>query len=99
MRFVDRLFCGTDGNFKLTRKRKVGDADDTSLVGDRGYFVDETEYNEYQSAVEAAKGESFDKPVGHKFAHVQFEYSAKHSRKRAVGFVLEICISRRKRLV
>lgn len=30
---------GADGNFKLMRKRKTGDPDDVSLVGDRGYFA------------------------------------------------------------
>lgn len=36
-----------DGCHKFQKKKKIGDPDDISLVGDAGYFPDNSKYKDY----------------------------------------------------
>lgn len=46
-RFLDRLFIGLDGNFRLQRLDKREDPNDRSLAYGRSYFAETEELNEY----------------------------------------------------
>src|SRR5277367_6817907 len=60
-RHLNQLFLMEDGNHKLQRKRKIGNPDDHSLLGDKGYFPDEDKYKKYVSEI----GESIEASFAH----------------------------------
>jgi hypothetical protein len=55
-RHLNQLYLTTDGNHKLQRKKKHGDPEDASLLGDSGYFPNHQDYAKYIAAL----GESTD---------------------------------------
>jgi hypothetical protein len=48
---VSQLFLTKDGNHKLQQKKKIGDPDDVSLIGDAGYFPEDMKYQKYVAAM------------------------------------------------
>ena len=58
-RHINQLFTAEDGCHKFQKKKKIGDPDDVSLIGDAGYFPDNKKYKDYIAAagdtVEARK--------------------------------------------
>jgi hypothetical protein len=46
-RHVNQLFLAKDGCHKFQKKKKIGDPDDVSLIGDAGYFPDSVKYSNY----------------------------------------------------
>jgi hypothetical protein len=40
-----------DGCHKFQKKKKIGDPDDVSLIGEAGYFLDNDKYNKYLNRV------------------------------------------------
>ncbi|KAF9486051.1 hypothetical protein BDN70DRAFT_988377 [Pholiota conissans] len=52
------LFLSTDGNFRLQRKNKHDDPDDSALNNGRAYFVEEQDYIAYLNAVDQSDDRS-----------------------------------------
>ena len=46
-RHINQLFIAEDGCHKFQKKKKIGNPDDVSLLGDSGYFLDDKKYKEY----------------------------------------------------
>jgi len=47
LRHINQLFITEDGCHKFQKKKKIGDPDDISLIGNAGYFLDDNVYNKY----------------------------------------------------
>jgi hypothetical protein len=46
-RHINQLFIAEDGCHKFQKKKKIGNPDDVSLLGDTGYFPDDKKYKDY----------------------------------------------------
>lgn len=70
-RYIDRIFLGVDGNFRLKRKAKpnVSDPNDVALALGRLYFRNDAEFRAYVAKIESADELPEDKNVSHRSGH------------------------------